>query len=129
MTIPSILKRKIFYLPAIFIVLIVGGVLLLGGKGETQFETEIVNLTKITQIVSETGVIKSSQKADLSLEQSGKVTSVLVEKGSVVFAGDILIQLDTSLQSVNILSAKAQLRAEEASLAGLLENAINGSQG
>ena len=128
MTIPSILKRKIFYLPVISIVLIVGGVLLLGGKGETQFETEIVNLTKITQIVSETGVIKSSQKADLSLEQSGKVTSVLVEKGSVVFAGDILIQLDTSLQSVNILSAKAQLRAEEASLAGLLENAINGSQ-
>jgi len=123
-----IFKKKIFYIPVLLVLIVVGGSFLFKGNGELPFETKIVELTNVTQVVSETGIIESSQKADLSLEQSGKVASVLVKKGSTVSAGDILVQLDTSIQSANILSAKAQLRAEEANLQNILDNATNANQ-
>jgi RND family efflux transporter MFP subunit len=128
MTIPPFFKRKIFYIPAILVVLIAGRFFLFSDNGEAQLEMEIVGLSTVTQIVSETGIVKSSQAADLSLEQSGKVSSVPVRKGNIVAAGDVLVQLDTSEQSANVLSAQAQLRAEEANLASVLQNSTGVSQ-
>lgn len=86
-------------------------------------ETQVVEPTTVRQFVDETGVIESAREANLSLEQTGKVASVLVAKGSVVSAGDTLVLLDQSEQQANLLSARAQLRVEEATLADMVANA------
>jgi len=119
-------KRLIIAVVVLFVI----GVLyaFLGGNGEPDFETEIMKRTTVRQVVEETGAIESIREADLSLEQTGKVASVLVEKGDIVSDGDSLILLDQSEQQANLLSAEANLRVEEATLADMKTNAEGATQ-
>jgi len=57
-----------------------------------------------------TGQLKGSREAMVAADASGKVMEALVERGSVVKAGDVLVKLDSS-------SAMLSLREAEASVA------------
>ena len=121
-------KHKIVSL--IVILILIGSVAFfaLRGSNEGNFETQIVEITVVEQFVEETGTVESYEEADLSLEQSGRVISIPVSRGEDVEAGDILIELDDSEQRANLLSAQAQLKAEQANLDDLLVNASGSSQ-
>lgn len=76
---------------------------------ETVTATDVAAQTWET-IVSATGTVAPVQGVMVSAEVPGKVTKIAFESGSVVKAGDLLIQLDTSTE-------EAQLRAAEATAA------------
>ena len=60
--------------------------------------------------ITATGTITAVQGVTVSAEMAGKVVKITFESGSTVQAGDLLVQLDTSVE-------EAQLRAAEAASA------------
>ena len=121
-------KHKIISL--VVLLILIGGItfFVFRGTDEGDFETQIVELTTVQQFVEETGTVESYEEADLSLEQSGRVVSIPISRGEGVEVGDILIKLEDSEQNANLLSAQAQLKAEQANLNDLLSNASGSSQ-
>jgi len=115
-TIPRFFKRKLFYIPALLVVLVGGGMLVFGGNGNANFETQIVESGVITNIVSETGVVKSGDDISLSFARSGRVSSVFAKKGDVINKGKILAVLDSSSLNANLRQAQAALELEKASI-------------
>lgn len=57
--------------------------------------------------ISAVGSLTAVQGVTVSTETPGKVVKILFEAGSVVKAGDLLIQLDTSLEEALLRSAEA----------------------
>lgn len=75
----------------IVVLLMVHGV---GNKSGDNEITTIVETGPVRQLVSVSGVAEAEQTAELAFPVTGIVQSVVVEKGSVVEAGDVLIELD-----------------------------------
>jgi membrane fusion protein, multidrug efflux system len=59
-----------------------------------------------------TGSLRAQQEADVAADASGRVVELLVERGTVVKAGDPLVRLDTGTSSLAATQAGAQ--AEQA---------------
>ncbi len=92
-------------------------------NGEIEiFETQLIEKTTVRQIIEETGVIRPVQEATLSFESTGVITSFLVKKGSTVKKGEVLAKLGDAEYYANLLSARSQLKIEEANLDNLLIN-------
>ncbi|MFK7732059.1 MAG: efflux RND transporter periplasmic adaptor subunit [Pseudomonadales bacterium] len=80
----------------------------------------------ITQEVQLTGTVTSLRNANLSTATSGLVTDLLVDSGSVVSSGDVLLELDAELarwqwqsasanaKAANVIANDARRRLEEA---------------
>lgn len=83
---------------------------------------EIAAVTKgeVSEVISETGFVTPIEEVDLAFESGGRVTEILVEEGSKVNAGDVLVKLDASAQSAALSSAYAKLEAEQVRLEELL---------
>ena len=114
--------KTIIWIGVVFIVLI-GIYFGTRDSSDGSIETQTVERVTVRRFVEETGVIKSAREADLSLAQTGQVASILVVRGDAVSAGDVLVRLDQSEQQANLLSARAQLKVEEATLADMKANA------
>ncbi len=56
-----------------------------------------------------TGEITAAQNAAVAADTTGKVTATPVERGSVVKAGDVLVQLDNRTASLNLAEAEANV--------------------
>lgn len=116
-------KRPKYYIPLIVLVLVAVGWLMSRGSGEGQFESQAVVRGEVSQIVSETGITQAAREVDLQFEQSGRITNLPVAVGDLVSAGAVLARIDSAEQYANFLSAQANLRSEQATLANLLANA------
>jgi len=114
--------KTIVWVGVVLIVLISAFFLMRDGDDKS-IETQVVERVTVQRVVDETGVIESPQEADLSLEKTGQVASILVVRGDVVSVGDVLVRLDQSEQQANLLSAQAKLKVEEATLADMKANA------
>jgi len=77
------------------------------------FDTQLVEVKDVKQIVSETGTVEPSQDATLSFARSGRIQNIFVNKGDQVSGGQVIATLETS-------ALGAQLRQAEASLEKLL---------
>jgi membrane fusion protein (multidrug efflux system) len=91
-----------------------------------------VSLTSVQPEYSFTGTFEPNRETRLSAEVQGKVNRVLVENGSLVREGQVLIQQDDALLQLQLKSAQVQIGGLEADLKRyriLVENdAIQGIQ-
>ncbi len=92
------MKRLLFFLPLI--------TLFLSGCGTT---------TNQAGTLTASGTI-SAREVNIASELSGRVAEVLVDESQPVKAGDVLIQLDTSLLQAQLNSADAAIVLAEANL-------------
>ncbi|MCA9358225.1 HlyD family efflux transporter periplasmic adaptor subunit [Candidatus Kaiserbacteria bacterium] len=83
--------------------------------------TTTVETGSVRQLVSISGVTSAKQSAELAFPAGGIVTNVLVETGSIVTAGDVLVTLDARTLYADRQNALAALDRARADLAELLE--------
>lgn len=110
--------------------IIIGGIILLivGGliarqllkTPESNYITETVKRGDVIQTVQATGTVESANEIALSFGTSGRITSLPVKIGDKVRTGQLLASLDTSSLNGQIASSRANLQAQQASLARLL---------
>ena len=118
------IKRPLFYIPAIVIILIIGLVILASRKKPaSNFTTVKADFGTIQEEVNVTGSVVASTTVDLSLERSGKVTSIPKNVGDHVQTGDILLTTSSSDLSAQYESAKASEAQAQARLDALLRGA------
>lgn len=82
----------------------------------------IVTLRDISEIVSASGKTKALQSVNLGFEKSGVVSKVFVSVGEVVKAGQVLVSLDKSELSAELLQAQSSYDSERAKLADDAKN-------
>lgn len=82
-------------------------------------QTVVAKMGTVIQEVSVTGKTKPAKNFDLAYEQGGKVKSANVEVGDRTFAGQILIELDSSELYAQLAEAEANVQIQEAKLADL----------
>ncbi len=66
--------------------------------------------------VSATGTVAAVQGVTISAEVAGKVSKITFEAGATVKAGDLLVQLDTSVEEAQLAAAQATAALSQASL-------------
>jgi multidrug efflux pump subunit AcrA (membrane-fusion protein) len=119
-------RRRALVVGAVGVV-VVGGVL--GGRAladsssqVSEFRTAIVKKASVSQTEQRSGIIEPVAQGTVAFPISGTITSVVVQPGQAVAAGQTLATLDTS-------ALQAALTAQQASLAAAqltLNNALNG---
>ena len=78
--------------------------------------TIIVQEQDIQRVLNLTGTVTAAQAARLSVATSGLVTSMHVDAGSKVQAGELLLELDPELAQLQLDSAKAQVEQAHTAL-------------
>ena len=64
-----------------------------------------------TPVINTTGLVRPNQGAMLSTQNAGTISQVLVQNGQQVKKGDLLIELDSSVEHASLQAAQAQLPA------------------
>ncbi|MFA6005712.1 MAG: efflux RND transporter periplasmic adaptor subunit [Patescibacteria group bacterium] len=110
-------KKKLLVIVVIAIVVIFAFVSLTSSGG-SKFITDKVKRGSITELVSETGIINSTNVVTVTSPSTGVVTDVSVKNGDVVKTGDTLFAIkssateqEKSLALANYLAAKSALDA------------------
>lgn len=70
-----------------------------------------VKATEWTPVINTTGLVRPNQGAMLSAQNAGTVSKVLVQNGQNVKKGDLLVELDSSVERASLQAAQAQLPA------------------
>lgn len=70
-------------------------------------EVDRVEPTRFTEIIRLTGTVQASHDVTISAEESGVVREILVEKGSMVRAGQPIFRLDADLLQAQVDQAQA----------------------
>ncbi len=109
----NILRNKFFIIGLIVIVLIGAGVFLFTGNG-SKVTVVAVEKKDLVQTVRATGKTKAVDSVDLGFDKSGRVALALVDVGSRVKAGDLLVQLENDDLQADLLKAQASLAEETA---------------
>lgn len=91
-------------------------------ESATTFRTVTVARETLTETVSASGTINPARQADLSFTSAGEVTSVRVEVGDTVKAGDTLATIDDSALEIAHTAARADLTAAKETLADLVDS-------
>jgi multidrug resistance efflux pump len=99
---------------SILVGLVVLAVLISGCGGSTEETATPEVEIEYVPVVSPTGEVVPAVWATVSAQTGGTVLEVLVEPGSEVAAGDLLIRLDPTDAQLAILQAEAALEAAEA---------------
>ncbi len=126
----KIVQKKRWHV-VIAAILIATMMLLLAGlfnKKETALITTTADTGPVRQLVSVSGVASAKEKADLAFPQTGTVTSVLVEVGDVVAAGETLAILKSGSTESDRLGAMAALRSAIASRGELIAGPTAGKR-
>ncbi|GAB3599765.1 efflux RND transporter periplasmic adaptor subunit [Microbacterium tumbae] len=84
---------------------------------ETITRTETASLQTMEKTVTASGTVTPAVQEEVSFEVSGTVTSVEVEAGQAVAAGDLLATVDTLQLEADLLDAEATLAEAKAALA------------
>lgn len=109
-------KKKFLWIVLILVVLVGIGFLWVRAKAKPVYETVNVTRGDITENVSVTGRIKSSDSVLLAFEKGGKVSAVNVKVGDKVFVGQQLVKLDDTDLSAQLLQAQANVDTQKAKL-------------
>ncbi len=112
----SFFKRPIFIIAVVILIIILGGYFYFFSGKKTGPEFVIAKKGNIVQEVSVTGNVKPMRSVDLAFEKSGKISSVLVNVGSYVYSGDVLVREDSSELSSQLEKANADLETQKADL-------------
>lgn len=109
------LKKPLFFIPAAIIITVV--LFLVFKNGNTDMLSFVeVKRGEVVQEVDVTGQVKSAESVDLAFERGGKIKNVNVAQGQDVLSGQILIALDNSDLSAQLMEAQAGVDAQQAKL-------------
>ncbi len=104
-------------LPILIAILVAAYFIFVNVGSAPQQDFIMASSTTIAQEVSVTGRVEPSKVVDLSLEASGKVSSVPVVVGQRVAAGQTLLRVDTSDLSIRLAQERAALEKAKIELA------------
>lgn len=68
-----------------------------------------VELTSWTPVIETTGLVRPNQGAVLSAQTPGAVAKVFIQSGQAVKKGDVLVELDSSVEQANLQASEAKL--------------------
>ncbi len=86
------------------------------GPAPISVESVAASMVDVPATLRVTGSLRGFRETDLAANAAGRVTQTVVERGSHVIAGQILVQLDTRAASLTASEARAQadsVRAQE----------------
>ena len=112
----SLIKKKSFWVIAVIVVL--GGSYFVNAaiKGnKIEYVTEDVKMGNISQTVSATGTVTTSEKIDLNFKTTGTLKEISVSEDDEVKTGQVLARL-------NDRAARAQVSQAQASLSSAVSN-------
>lgn len=111
----------------VFLPLLVVAIWYLWQRDTNEFPETIevgeVTRSTVSEVLTETGVVKSLQAVDLAFERGGRVAKVYQQIGDVVVLGTPLMELDTTELEAQVRVAEARVLGEEARLSELLRGA------
>lgn len=87
-----------------------------GGGGTPSVEVAKVETVRLQDDAQAVGTLRSRQSVVLRPEVSGRVARIAFEDGARVRRGQVLVQLDDSLQRAELSQAQAQLSIAQANL-------------
>ncbi|MDG6895778.1 efflux RND transporter periplasmic adaptor subunit [Volucribacter amazonae] len=64
-----------------------------------------------TPVIESTGLVRPNQGAMLSAQSAGTVSNILIQSGQAVKKGDLLVEIDSSVEQASLKQAEAQLPA------------------
>jgi multidrug efflux pump subunit AcrA (membrane-fusion protein) len=111
--------RAPFIIGAAVVVILAGaGVFMLtrGDAASVSYRTGVATLGTVTQTVSLTGNLAPNGETDLDFEGAGKVTSVNVQPGQSVTAGEVVATQDPTSLEASLTQAQATLASANANL-------------
>lgn len=73
-----------------------------------------VSTREWTPVIESTGTIRPNQGAMLSAQSAGTVTNILVQSGQEVKKGDLLVEIDSSVEKATLQQSEAQLPSTRA---------------
>jgi HlyD family secretion protein len=113
----QIFKKKSFWIVTVIVIVIIGIVIASSGGGEkTEYTTEDAKIGTLTQTVTATGAIDSSQDIDLSFRAGGRVVFLNVNEGDEVKAGQVLASINSASLSAQVSQYRANLAVAQADL-------------
>ncbi|SSZ30223.1 Multidrug resistance protein mexA precursor [Aggregatibacter aphrophilus] len=83
----------------------------LANQGETPSPVTAMTITtqQWTPVIETTGLVRPNQGAMLSAQSAGTISKVLVTNGQNVKKGDLLVELDSSVERASLQAAEAQV--------------------
>jgi len=118
------MSKKFIFIVVIIVAVLVFGIyqIFLKEKEET-FASEKVTRGTVVEEVSETGIVKISEEANLGFKTTGRIEEIYVEVGDIVESGTALVKLETADILIQLEEAQASLEYSQAKLAKLLAGA------
>ena len=124
MKLPALLKKPIFLVPALVLVVAVGFLIWHDGRGpKLVFTTAVIKRGDLTATINSTGTIEPVEVIDVGAQVAGLIRSFGLDKkgkpidyGSIVEEGTILARIDDSVYAADLALNKAQLEKDKAGL-------------
>ncbi len=112
-------RRWVILSVVVVIILIAGGAYYsqTGSSSTPQYETVAANLGNISQSISISGTIEPVTDLELNFGSTGLVSTVNVQPGQSVKAGQVMATLDTTSLQAQVTQAQATLLSNQAKLA------------
>ncbi|MCC9163968.1 efflux RND transporter periplasmic adaptor subunit [Alcaligenes sp. MMA] len=102
---------------ALVAVLVLGALAAQAGRSSEQFETVAVEQGDIRATVAAVGTLKPSRYVDVGAQVSGQITALPVAPGDQLEQGQLLVEIDPSVQQASVDAGRASLAAYRAQLA------------
>lgn len=114
------LMRNTIIIVVVFLVLgTVTGAYYFSANSKPEYEVVTAERRDLTEELTISGRVVAAQQVDLAFENSGKVSAVRARVGDRVNAGSLLVSLDHTGISADLLEAEARIQAEQALLGDL----------
>lgn len=85
--------------------------------GQSRYETVAVQVADIQTTVHAIGTLQPQRYVDVGAQVSGQITRLAVQPGDVVEAGDLLVEIDPSVQQAVVDAGRASVAGLRAQLA------------
>lgn len=111
-------KRKIVWIPALIVALLVLAIALLGGGDRgPDYITETVQRRSLDLTVTATGNLRPTNLVEVGSEVSGRIDEVLVDVNDEVARGQVIARINTDVIEDQITQGRASLDAARAAVA------------
>lgn len=112
-----IFKRVWFWIILVVVLAIVGGSIASARLGSDQeIVSALVEKGTLIQTVEGNGTVEADREIDLAFQTTGDVAEILVEPGTEVVAGQVIMSLDGTSALISLSQAQATLDKAQASL-------------
>jgi len=111
-------RKKWLFIVGGAVILVVFVVLALKSSGvrKTDVTVEKASRGELTSIVTATGKVKAQADVEISADVMGRIEQMPVKEGSIVKAGQLLLQLDSRSRQMDVAQAKGGLQSAQSAM-------------